>query len=94
MNARQRALGAALSVLLSASASAPAGEPRSTNYRLIAPGIASVAAPTQSPVASLLVVGGAGQATGISASENTSVVAGGTSATLPTHRVFRDGLES
>lgn len=92
MSARGRA--SALLIAALASTTAPALEVRSPRHRLIAPGMASVAAQAQSPVHSLRVVGGAGQAVGIAVSEQTSVVAGGTSATLPTNRVFRDGLES
>ena len=37
--------------------------------------------------------GGSGEAVGISASANASVVSGGTSNTLPTGRLFGDGFD-
>lgn len=88
---------AALALLLLAGAgqvAAQAIETGSAQYRLIAPGVASVATRTESPAYSLLVVGGAGQAVGIAAGMQNSVVGGGTSVALPTSRVFRDGLEA
>jgi hypothetical protein len=50
---------------------------------------ASTSAVATSPVYSLYVVGGSGEAVGIAAIANISVVTGGTSNSLPTDRVFR-----
>lgn len=65
----------------------------SSNYRLVAPAPASTAAHASSPAYQLLVIGGSGEPVGISASTNASVVAGGTSAQLPTDRILAAGFE-
>ena len=66
---------------------------QSANYRLVGSAPASTSSVATSPVYSLYVVGGSGEAVGISASPNTSVVTGGTSNTLPTDKVFGDGFD-
>ena len=65
----------------------------SDQYRLVGAGPASVAAVSSSAVYEVYAVAGGGQAAGVSASTNLSVVAGGTSNLLPTARIFRSGLE-
>jgi hypothetical protein len=66
---------------------------QSANYRLVGSAPASTSSITTSPTYSLYVVGGSGEAVGISASANVSVVTGGTSNALPTDRVFGDGFD-
>lgn len=85
---------AALALALALPDLAHSNDPRSGQYRLIGAAPASVSAKSQSPAYRVLIVGGSGQAVGISASPNTSVVAGGASTRLPTARIFRDGLEN
>lgn len=65
----------------------------SANFRLIAPAPASTAGVGTSPAHRVYIVGGSGQATGLSASPIYSVNAGGTSTQLPTDRLFEDGVE-
>jgi len=76
--------------LLAAPALVSSGEPTSTQHRLIGSGPASVAASTASPIHQAQLAGGSGAPVGISASPNTSVVAGPVSQELPTARIFRD----
>ena len=82
----------ALLALLAPSPASPS-DARSANYRLVGSAPASTSAVATSPVYSLYVVGGSGEAVGISASANASVVTGGTSNALPTDRVFVDGFD-
>lgn len=67
-------------------------EPSSAQFRLIGSGPASVAATAASPLYQAQLAGGSGAPVGISASANTSVVAGPTSQELPTARIFRDNF--
>ena len=90
MSART-ALLAALALLAPGPASPT--DASSANYRLVGSAPASTSSIASSPVYSLYVVGGSGEAVGISASANASVVTGGTSNTLPTDRVFVDGFD-
>lgn len=84
------ALCAAVALLLPATAaSTDAYSPR---YRLVGPSPASVAATATSSIHQLHIVGGSGEAVGIAASANASIVAGGVSNLLPTERIFRDGM--
>lgn len=80
-------------LLLAAADEVGSSESASQSYRLIGAAPASLAATASSPAYSVYVVGGAGQAVGISASANTSVNAGGASNLLPTARIFRNGME-
>ena len=66
----------------------------SSNFRLISSAPASTSALAVSPLHRFYVVGGSGQPVGISASTNASVVAGGTSAQLPTDRLFLGRFEN
>ena len=70
-----------------------AGESSSSRYRLVGAGAASTAAQTASPANKLQIVGASGQPVGIAVSTNASVLSGGTSTTLPTDRIFSNGLE-
>ena len=85
------AVVAALALLAPVPASP--NDARSTNYRLVGSAPASTSSVATSPVYSLYVVGGSGEAVGISASANVSVVTGGTSNSLPTDRLFGDGFD-
>lgn len=82
-----------LLLTLGLPAMAATGEPQSPQYRLIGASPASVSALPSSPAYQLLLVGGSGQAAGISASSSASVVAGANSTRLPTERIFRNGME-
>jgi hypothetical protein len=86
---RLASLGALLLVLTPAVAQ-NAG---SQNHRLLGGTPASVAAATGTPVARLLIAGGSGGPTGLSASSNASVNGGPQSTQLPTDRIFDNGLE-
>lgn len=90
MSPRQAAL--ALLALFAPLTAAPT-DSASEHYRLIGSAPASVSAVTGTPAYSLYVVGGSGDAAGISASASTSVVAGGASNRLPTDRMFADGFD-
>ena len=87
----------ALGVLFAAAALVPgrvwSGEAASANYRLIGSAPASTSGVTSSPTYTLYVVGGSGEAVGISASANSSVVSGGSSTQLPTDSIFKNSLE-
>ena len=80
-------------LLLLAPGHASSDDARSANYRLVGSAPASISSVATSPTYSLYVVGGSGEAVGISASANASVVTGGTSNGLPTDRVFGDGFD-
>ena len=82
---------AALALLLPPSASSI--DAQSGGYRLVGSAPASTSSVASSPVYALYVVGGSGEAVGISASANVTVVSGGTSNTLPTDRMFGDGFD-
>ena len=84
-------LGGILLAMLPESSSS--SDPSSQQFRLVGPGPASVAAVAQSPTYQAYVVGGGGQAVGISASQTYTNVAGGTSTQLPTDRIFRNEFE-
>jgi hypothetical protein len=79
--------------LLAAPAWVSSGEPASGQFRLLGSGPASVAAETASPGHQASIVGGSGAPVGISASPNTSVVAGPATPPQPTERLFRSGFE-
>ncbi len=85
-------LGGALLAMLPETAIS--SDPSTQQFRLVGPGPASVAAVAQSPAYQAYVVGGGGQAVGISASETYTNVAGGTSTQLPTDRIFGNQFES
>ena len=89
----ERLLLAAALMLTGLPDRAHSTDTQSPQYRLVGAGNASVSAVATSPAHSAYLVGGAGQATGIGASPNTSVVSGGTSNTLPTNRIFGNGME-
>lgn len=86
---RLASLGALLLVLTPAVAQ-NAG---SQNHRLVGGTPASVAAAAATPIARVLIAGGSGAPTGLSASTNASVNGGPQSTQLPTDRLFDDGLE-
>ncbi len=87
-------LATALAALLALSPGhAGSTDAYSTRFRLIAPSPASTSAVAQSPVYRVYLVGGSGQAVGLSASSGASVNAGGASNQLPSARIFRNGLE-
>ena len=75
------------------SAGAGSGDARSSTHRVIAGSAASVAGTTVSPTHQAYVVGGSGAAVGISASTNTSIVAGN-STVEPTVRIFSGNFEA
>ena len=75
------------------SAGAGSGDARSNTHRMIAGSAASVAGTAASTMHQAYVVGGSGAAVGISASTNTSVVAGN-STVDPTVRVFSGNFEA
>jgi tetrahydromethanopterin S-methyltransferase subunit D len=85
--------GLAVLALLALVPAATANDAVSPNYRLVGGTPASIAATTGSPTYQAQIAGGSGTPVGMSASPNTSVVVGPTSAALPTDGVFRDGLE-
>jgi len=91
MSKKSFALTAALALLAPQGASS--NDARSANYRLVGSAPASTSSVATSPVYSLYVVGGSGEAVGISASANVSIVTGGTSNSLPTDEVFGDGFD-
>lgn len=80
--------------LLAAPAWVSSGQPSSGQFRLIGSSPASVAAQAASPGHQARIAGGSGAPVGISASPNTSVVAGPVSPGQPTERLFRDDFES
>ena len=86
-----RMLACGLSGLLGLSAAAT--ETGSPQYRLVGPAPASTASVSTSPLQRLRWIGGSGQPVGIAASLTASTNSGGASLQLPTHRIFRDGLE-
>jgi hypothetical protein len=86
----------ALFLGLSLSAAAAFGHSTgasSSQYRLLSSGPTSVAASTTSALHQAQLAGGSGAPVGISASPNTSVVAGPISGELPTDRIFRGEFE-
>lgn len=95
--ARQPTKTTSLSFLLVLAATATAGfaaeSARGVKYQAIGSGPASVAATTSSPAYQALVVGGGGEAVGIAASENSSVVGGNDTSPTPTERIFRGTFE-
>jgi len=66
---------------------------RGTKYQAIGSGPASVAATTSSPTYQALVVGGSGEAVGIAASQNSSIVGGGDPSGTSTERIFRGNFD-
>ena len=80
-------------IALAAPAVVNSGQPASNQYRIVGSGPASVAASTASPVFLAQFAGGSGAPVGISASTNSSAVAGPVSAELPTARIFRGNFE-
>lgn len=93
MTSRWIAFACGMTALVLLPGEAGSTDAYSPLYRLVGSGPASVSAVAQSPVYQIYVVGGSGQATGIAASANASVVSGGTSNQLPTARIFRSGME-
>ena len=75
------------------SAGAGSGDARSNTHRMIAGSAASVAGTAASTMHQAYVVGGSGAAVGISASTNTSVVAGNSTVDPPV-RIFSGNFES
>ena len=75
------------------SAGAGSGDARSNTHRMIAGSAASVAGTAASTMHQAYVVGGSGAAVGISASTNTSVVAGNSTIDPPV-RIFSGNFES
>lgn len=80
--------------LLAAPAWVSSGEPASPQFRLLGSSPASVTDTTASPAHQARIAGGSGAPVGISASPNTSVVAGPVSSGQPTERLFRNDFES
>jgi hypothetical protein len=88
-----RMLACGLCGLVGLSAAATETETGSLRYRLVGPAPASTASLSASPLQRLRWIGGSGQPVGMAASPNASTNSGGASLQLPTHRIFRDGLE-
>lgn len=82
-----------LSVMALASIGVAAESARGKLYQAIGSGPASVAATTSSPAYQALVVGGGGDAVGIAASQNSSIVGGNDPSPTSTERIFRGTFE-
>lgn len=85
-----------VSVGLTLAATSASGDPTGAagnQFRLIGSGPASVAASAASMLHQAQIAGGSGAVVGISASSNSSVVAGPVSAELPTERIFSGGFD-
>lgn len=80
--------------LLSAAGLALSVESGSAQFRLVGATPASTAGRSTSATNRLDLVGGNGQAIGLSASPTVSVNSGGASLQLPTNRIFRNGMEN